>query len=180
MILSCAEAETIYKTRNKLRKALKEKEILRIERGYYSKDKFVNPIELIVKKYPNYIISKDTAFYIHGLTDVIPNKIDLSTPRVTAKINDEKINQMFVSEKFFEIGKTKMTFEGVEVNVYDKERMLIELMRNQKSVALDYYIEIINSYRQIKNELNITKITEYMKNFKNENFIYDKIMKAVM
>ena len=58
--------------------------------------------------------------------------------------------------------------------------MLIELIRNQKSTQLDYYVEILNSYRQIKNELNFNKIIKYMKNFKIEKFIYEKIMKEVM
>lgn len=74
----------------------------------------------------------DSAFYFHNLTDVIPNKITLATKRNALRIKDNKITQVFTSEKLFEIGKTQIVVEGATINIYDKERMLIELIRNRK------------------------------------------------
>lgn len=41
--------------------------------GLYSDKEFVNPLEIIVKKYPNAIFTCASAFYHFDLTDVIPS-----------------------------------------------------------------------------------------------------------
>ena len=102
----------------------------------------------------------DSAFYFHNLTDVIPSKINLAIERNSSRIKDEKINQVLIIKKLFEIGKMQMTVEGATINVYDKERMLIELIRNKNQIAFDYYKEIISNYRKIINDLDISKIED--------------------
>lgn len=180
MIFNYNEMMQKYKTEYKINKAIEKQEIFKIERGIYSDKENVNPTEVIVKKYPNAIFSNDTAYYMHDLTDVIPRKLDLSTKRHSLKINDVNINQFFVSEKFFEIGKIQMEYEGVLVNIYDKERMLIELIRNQKSMPLDYYKEILVSYRKIADKLEAWKLDEYASKFpKLQSFIFNKLIKEV-
>ena len=57
--------------------------------------------------------------------------------------------------------------------------MLIELIINRNSIGFDYYKEIIQNYREIKETLNIKKIAEYISNFAIENYLYDVIMKEV-
>lgn len=179
MIFNYTEMMEKYKTEYKINKAIANKEFFKIERGIYSDTENVNPIEVIVKKYPNAIFSNDTAYYMHGLTDVIPRKLDLATKRHSLKIKDENINQYFVSEKFFEIGKIQMEYEGIIINIYNKERMLIEMIRNQKSTPFDYYKEIMNSYRKIANKLDMWEITEYISKFKYNKLILKTIQKEV-
>jgi len=57
--------------------------------------------------------------------------------------------------------------------------MLIEIIRDQKTMPFDYYKEIINSYRNIGDKLNMRKLEKYMENFKNEYFILKTIQKEV-
>ena len=57
--------------------------------------------------------------------------------------------------------------------------MLIELIRNRKSLGFDYYKEIINNYREIKDSLSTKKIEEYISKFSIEDHLYDVIMKEV-
>lgn len=45
----------------------------------------------------------------------------------------------------------------MEVKIYDRERMLIELIRNRNSIGFDYYKEIIQNYREIKDTLSTKK-----------------------
>ena len=47
--------------------------------------------------------------------------------------------------------------------------MLIELIRNRKSYGFDYYKEIMNNYRELKDQLDMGKITEYIKVFLLKN-----------
>ncbi len=57
--------------------------------------------------------------------------------------------------------------------------MLIELVRNRKTLGFDYYKEIIGNYREIKDSLNTKKLAEYISKFAIEDHLYDVIMKEV-
>ena len=179
MIFLYKELIKKYKSNYKIKKLIEEGKIFKIEKGIYSDKKGVNYLEIISKKYPNAIFTMDSAFYYHNLTDVIPEKEYLALKRDSTKISDNRIKVVYYQDKFFDIGKSTLSINGVEVKVYDKERMLIELIRNRNSIGFDYYKEIIENYREIKGTLNTTKIAKYISNFAMGNHLYDVIMKEV-
>ena len=153
--------------------------IFKIEKGVYSDSQNINYLEVLSKKYPNAIFTMDSAFYYHNLTDVIPEKECLALRRNSTKINDERIKVTYYQDKFFEIGRSILQVNGVNIQIYDKERMLIELIRNKKTIGFDYYKEIIGNYREIIDTLNTKKIAEYISKFAIENYLYDVIMREV-
>lgn len=179
MIYNHKEIKEKYKSDYKINKAIENKEIYKIEKNIYSDTKKTNYLEIISKKYTNAIFTMDSAFYFHNLTDVIPNKITLATKRNALRIKNDKITQVFISERLFEIGKTQMIVEEATINIYDKERMLIELIRNKNQIPFDYYKEIISNYRKRINDLNISKIEDYIEVFPYEEHIYDVLQREV-
>lgn len=48
-----------------------------------------------------------------------------------------------MTNHLFEIGKSQINYNNVQINIYNKERMLIELIRNKNTIPFDYYKEII-------------------------------------
>ena len=179
MIYNYKEIKEKYKNNYQIEKAIKEQKIYKIEKNIYSDKKNINYLEFISKKYPNAIFTMDSAFYFYNLTDVIPTKIDLAIERNSSRIKDNKINQILTIKKLFDIGKTQFEVEGVTINIYDKERMLIELIRNKKKMAFDYYKEIIKNYRKNINNLDISKIEEYIEKFPHEEHIYEILQNEV-
>ena len=179
MIYNYKEIKEKYKNNYKIEKAIKKGEIYKIEKNVYSDTKNVNYLELISKKYPNAIFTMDSAFYFHNLTDVIPSKINLAIERNSSRIKDEKINQVLIIKKLFEIGKMQMTVEGATINVYDKERMLIDLARNKNQIGYDLYKEIISNYRKLADSLDTQKIEEYLQYFVNGDKIFEIIQDEV-
>ncbi len=179
MILLYKELMNKYKSDYKIKKLIDEGKIVKVEKGIYSDNGNVNYLEILTKKYPDAVFTMNSAFYYHNLTDVIPDKEYLAIKRDSTKISDDRIKVIYYQDKFFDIGKTTIKVNGVEINIYDKERMLIELIRNEKSIGFDYYKEIINNYREIKDELNIKKISEYISNYAIEDYLYDVIIKEV-
>lgn len=179
MIYNFKEIKDKYKSNYQIRKAIKEKNIFKIDKNMYSDEEKPNYLEIISKKYPNAIFTMDSAFYFHNLTDVIPKKISLAISRNSSRIKDEKINQILVIERLFEIGKIEKIIEGTKINIYDRERMLIELIRNKNQMAFDYYKEIISNYRKNINNLDISKIEEYIESFPNEEHIYETLQREV-
>jgi predicted transcriptional regulator of viral defense system len=180
MLYTHKELKTIYKSDYQIKRKIAEGKIHKISRGIYSSTPSVHPMEIITKKYPSAIFTMDSAFYFHGLTDVIPRKIHLAMIRTSnRRIADCNIVAIYVLEKYIAIGKTKIDFDGVRINIYDKERMLIELVRSKKRLAFDYYKEIINSYRKIVDSLDIRAIEDYAKAFDTEEYIFKTIQEEV-
>ena len=161
MIYTYKELKEIYESDYQIQKAVKENNLYKIESGIYSDKQNNHYLDIFVKKYPNAIISGDSAYYYHNLTDVIPRKIFMTTDRTSGRFNDEHIIQSYSTPNYFNLGKTNIEFESVNINIYDKERMLIELVKNKNNIPYDYYKETIDNYRKIKNELDVYKLQEY-------------------
>ena len=162
-----------------LNKLIKNKKLFKIENGLYSDQEFVNPLEIIIKKYPNAIFTSDSAYYYYDLTDVIPDYFYLATKRTDSRISDKNIKQVFIPNELFELGKTQIEVENIKINIYDEERMLVELIRKKNIIPFDYYKEIITSYRKKIDKLDIYKIQEYISHYKNESSLYDTLMREV-
>lgn len=168
-----------YKSDYEIKKLIKEGILIKVEKGIYSDTNNVNYLEILTKKYPNAVFTMDSAFYYHNLTDVIPDKEHLALRRDSTKIKDDRIKIRYYQDNLFDIGKSILKVNNIDIQIYDKERMLIELIRNRNSLGFDYYKEIINNYREIRETLNTKKIAEYISKFSIENYLYDVIMKEV-
>ena len=160
-------------------KKVENKELYKIESGLYSNTEKYNPLEYIVKKYPNSIFTSESAFFYLGLTDYIPSKYNLATKHNAKKIENDKINQIFMANHLFEIGKSELNYNNVTVNIYNKERMLIELIRNKNVFGFDYYKEIITNYREIADEIDMSLLADYLEKFTNGKNIFEIIHREV-
>ena len=112
-----------------IEKKIEEGELFKVGKGIYSEKKYVPEIAMFVYKYPNAVVTMKSAFFFHGLTAVIPDECDLARTRDAAKIKDERVKQYFVPDDFFEEGIETADYKGYDIRIYNKERMLIELVR---------------------------------------------------
>ena len=179
MLYTRKEISNIYNSTYQLNKAIYEKKIFKIQNGIYSDEEYVNPLAVVTKKYPKFIFTMDSAFYYWNLTDVIPDKFCLATKQTSIRINEEDIKQSFVDDEIFVIGKTILKVENTEINIYNKERMLVELIRKKNQLPFDYYKEIVNNYRKIANDLDTFKIAEYISYYKNEEILFDRLQSEI-
>ena len=179
MLFTFKELKKKYGSQYKVATAVKNGEIFKVEKGIYSNEKHINGIELVTKKYPNAIFTMDSAFYYYDLTDVIPRQYHLAILEKRKKITKKSVKLYYVKEKHFELGRTTFKTHNTTVNIYDKEKMLVELVRNRNSVGFDYYKEIINNYRKIADELDTRVIEDYLEYYKNRDNIFETIMNEV-
>lgn len=164
-----------FRSDKKIKEALENKDLYKLNCGLYSEKEEYSELEYITKKYENAIFNSDRAFFYHGLTDNIPKYYHLSTKKKAKKINNDKIIQTFMEDKYFNIGESFIYYNNVKIRIYDKERMLIELVRNKNSISYDMYKEVINNYRAIIDNLNLLKLQDYLNKFKNK----DKYLKII-
>lgn len=179
MLYSYSELIKKYKTRYNIQKALETHEIYKLEHGIYSDKKIVDPLILYSKKYPYAVITMDSAFYYYNLTDVIPNKVYLATPRKYRTIKNNRIVQIFSEKNTLYAGRTSVVINNQDVYMYDRERLLVELIRKRKQLPFDYYKEIIANYREIVDELDMQKIESYLSLFKNDLNLSEALQREV-
>ncbi|MBO4701829.1 MAG: hypothetical protein J5625_04105 [Lachnospiraceae bacterium] len=180
MLLSYNEAIEQYGNAYKLAKAVADGSVFKIEDGIYSTKKHVSELGIIMKKYPKAVLTGEYAFYVHGLTNLIPEKYDIATPSKSAKLSDNRIKQIYVKEDIFNLGIEEKEENDVQIRIYDKERMLIELLRAKNSMPYDLYKEIIVHYREIIYDLEIWRIQQYASVFPKSKMISKALDEEVL
>lgn len=175
MILTYEECIKRYGTDYKVKKEIEAGRLFQKEKGIYTDQKYCSDLSIVTVKYPRAIFTGESAYYYYGLTDVIPDCYHLATKRTDSRIKNLSIKQYFVNENLFDIGKVTMVYNGVQINIYSKERLLVDLIRQKHKMPYDYYKEIINSYRRIADELDYFQVEECVSQLRNR----DSILKAI-
>ncbi len=163
-----------------VRRKMAAGELYRLGRNIYAEKKYVPELALLAYKYPNAVVTMHTAFYLYGMTDVIPDYYDFATDRDAPKIPDNRVHQYFQPGKFFNIGVTQMDYKGYQISIYNRERMLIELLRYKTKLPFDYYKEIIRYYRKITPELDIQMVQDYAFSSPKSNKVFETLQLEVL
>lgn len=119
-------------------KNIQEGHLFITEKGLYSEDRYVPELEIIMKKYPNAILTLNSAFYYYGLTDTIPDHYYVATPKSNRKIEDVRVKFSFdlykeiisnyrklihkmdmtqIMEYAYELPKTNMVMETIRLEI---------------------------------------------------------------
>lgn len=180
MLITYSQCIEKYHSDYQIQKALNSGALFKIEPGVYSDKETASELAVIACKYPGAVLTMNSAFYYHGLTDVIPDQYYLATKKSARGIRDSRVKQVFVPEDCFPLGIISMQRRDALIQIYDRERMLIELLRFRNLLPFDYYKEILKNYREIAEDLDIPRIEEYagifpkskliLKTLKNEVF----------
>ena len=163
-----------------IRQQVKHGDLFRVGKAVYSREENVPYIAVLSYKYPNAVVTMYSAFYMHRLTDVIPDKYYLATDRNAAKIRESNVKQYFVPKDFFDQGIERIEQKGYNIPIYSKERMLIELLRYKSKLPFDYYKEIIRNYRRIMPRLNIQVIQDLALESPKSNKILETLQLEVL
>lgn len=171
MLYSYQECFSKYKSDYQIRKAIEKGELFQLEKGIYSDSEYASHLEICAKKYPNAVVTMHSAFYHYGLTDTIPDYSHLATDRDAAKIKDNRVKQSFIPGEVLKLGVVSEPQADYVINIYSKERLLIELVRYKSKLPYDYYKEIIGRYRKLIYELDIQEIEKIVSAFPKSNKI---------
>lgn len=180
MILTYKECIEQFGSDYMIKKEISEGNLFQKEKGLYSDKELCSELELIVAKYPRAIFTSESAYYYHGMTDVIPACYCLATQRGDTRIKDERVKQFFVNEELYNIGRQNITYQNTNIIIYSKERLLVDLVRFRSKLSLDYYKEIIGNYRRIVDELDFFSIEDYAGMLRYGKKIMDAIQLEVM
>ncbi len=161
MIYTYKECIKKYKTNYEIKKRITNGSLVRVHRGIYSDNDYETELAIISKTYPEAVFTLNSAFYYQSLTDTIPRSYYMITDKDFTKIKDIRVIQFFDNNNSLEIGVETKVYNGTEIRIFNRERLLIELIRNKNKFSFDYYKEIITNYRKVIYELDIQAIQEY-------------------
>jgi len=155
---------------------VKKMNLKKIAPGFYADDNYViDNYFIIQKRYPKYIYSGLSALYLLGLTDKIPNIMEVSAPQnyhpSRNKMNSFAIRKIS-NEKIYVLGiKEEKTMFGNVVKTYDAERTICDLVKNREKYDGETFIKALKLYtRKINNQ---TKLFKYSKELGIEKKVYD-------
>ena len=113
-------------------------------------------------RYPKTVYSGFTALYFYNLTEVYPSEYDITVPSNYHVDNINKNHNVIkCKSENFDIGITKVkTSLGYEVNVYDRERCICDLIRFRNKFDLEQVKKSVKMYVNDKNK-DINKLREY-------------------
>ena len=180
MLMTTSECMAKYGSFYRIAQAVRKGELCKVARGVYSDDRRHRSAELLLKKYPTAAVTMLSAYYYYGFTDNVPDKIHLAVERDGTKIRDENVVEYFVPKGTGGIGVVNTVLHGMELRIFDKERLLIETMRMRTKLPLDLYHEVIGSYRKEVDALYPAKIEDYLESFPKSNVIFDAIKREVL
>lgn len=171
-----------YGSTYQVSKMVEAKGLTKIVPGLYTDKPYPNPNAIICALYPQAILTMDSAFYLHGLTDVIPDLVHVATPRNSTRIRETpvSIRQYFMEKKLMQSGIDEFLIEQTPVRVFSREHMLVELLRSSARLAPDYYKELVRSYRKIAPELDMSEVENTLYLYKRSDSLFDKLQKEVL
>lgn len=154
----------IYK--DLLKELIVKEEIVRIAGGLYGlPNEEIDEYLYFTHRVPNGVFSHETAAYLHGLTTRMPlyYVMSVKTGDNVSRITKIKDNIVFKYNKsdFQSIGKTiiKNPF-GREVPVFDKERTILDFIKDKNRIDSQVFSETLKSYFE-SNDQNLLKLTQY-------------------
>lgn len=163
-----------------INKLVKEGKLFKQEKGIYSDERYVPELQVISMKYPKAVFTLNSAFFYHNLTDVIPDQYYLMTSRGAAQIADKRVVQIFENSDNLMMGAEFFLQNGIQIQMYNKERMLVELLRNKNKLPFDYYKEILGNYRRIIHEMDIPMIQDYAYALPKSGMIMEALQMEVL
>ena len=175
MIYTYKECNEKWSSDYQIKRQISAGNLFQIEKGIYSTTPDVSALAVISVKYPKAIITMDSAFFFHGLTDVIPDEYHIATDKHSIHISDKRVRQYYIPSDILSTGVTSMIRRDATIKIYDKERMLIELLRYKNKLPFDYYKEILRNYRNLIYELDIERIQEYAAVFPKSKMISEAL-----
>ena len=143
-----------------------KKELEKITNGLYAlPSENIDEYLYFSYRIPKGIFSHETAAYLQGLSTRMP-LVYVMTVKVgdnVSRVKSVRDNIIFkyVKKDYYDIGKINMVSPfGREISVYDKERTILDIIKDKERIDVQVFSEVIKSYFASK-EKNLLKLSKY-------------------
>lgn len=160
--------------RSYLSKLTKDNKIERISRGVYiKKNTLVDEFVVLQSKSKYVIYSNTTALYLHGFSNRIPIKYDITVKSgyKGSLQKEDNVNLFYTKDELLNLGVINYKLNsGNIIKVYDLDKTICDIIKNKKKIDAEIFNKAIRDYFYSKNK-NTLKLYEYAKKMN----IYNKV-----
>ena len=128
MYYTYKEIKNEYGNDYQIKEAINNHEIYKIKPGLYTDQKNLDQYAIVFKSIKKAILTLQSAFYYYGLTDYIPEQIVVATPKNSYSVQIEGVKQIFMSNKYLDIGQKTIRKNGYNLKIYDIIYLLCKLI----------------------------------------------------
>ncbi len=157
-----------------LTKLIKDDKIERVSRGVYiKKNEFVDEFVILQSKSKNAIYSNTTALYLHGFSNRIPIKYDITINNGYngSLQKEDNVNLFYTKRELLELGVIDYKLDsGNIIRVYDLDKTICDIIKNKKKIDAEIFNKAVREYFYSKKK-NTLKLYEYAKKMN----IYNKV-----
>ncbi len=144
---------------------VESKDVIRIKNGYYTYgiERFSEE-DLVAKLFPDGVLCMESALYAYGYISHKPYgfhiAVDKNTSKSRFKMDYPKVIPYYTEPEVLTIGVSKITYEGSEFQIYDKDRLICDCLKYESKMNREDFKEAIQAY--IKDEdKDISALMEY-------------------
>ena len=160
--------------RTYLTKLIKKNTIERVSRGVYiKKNVLVDEFVVLQSKSKYAIYSNTTALYLHGLSNRIPIRYDITIKSgYKGSLQKEKnVNLFYTKKELLKLGVINYKLDsGNIIRVYDLDKTICDIIKNKKKIDAEIFNKAIKEYFYSKKK-NTLNLYEYAKKMN----IYNKV-----
>ncbi len=136
-----------------LTRLVEESILTRVDRGIYiSKDGDYDEHYFFQHRFKRTVFSYETALYLQGLTDKIPQIMEVSIP-YSYKINNvpNNVELYYVKNEIVDMGAIEVkTIYQNKVRAYNIERIICDFIQNKSNIDPETYAKTIREYASSK------------------------------
>ena len=158
--------------RTYLTKLTKKNKIERVSRGVYiKKNELVDEFVILQSKSKNAIYSNTTALYLHGFSNRIPIKYDIT---INSGYNgslqkEDNVKLFYTKRELLELGVINYKLDsGNIIRVYDLDKTICDIIKNKKKIDAEIFNKAIREYFYSRKK-NTLKLCEYAKKMNIDN-----------
>lgn len=153
---------------------LESDEIVKTNRGVYQKHNvFDDTLFNYQAGKSKMIYSHFTALFLHQLSDRDPEHPMVTVPSGyhTSTLRKNGLEVYTIQNRLFELGKIKIkTMFGNEIDVYNVERSICDIVRSRNKLDQDLMYQVIKNYIQSHSK-DLNRLMNYAKEFHVDNVI---------
>jgi len=142
--------------------------IEKVKRGYYQwiYEYADSDVVLLKKLFPDAVFCMETACFYYWYSDRTPSQWNFAIDRRVSK-NRTNIDYPFLKvyrteQKLLTLGMTKYTIDGIEVNMYDRDRTVCDCLRYMDQMDKEIFNKVIQNYVKDPKK-NIPNLIKYAK-----------------
>ena len=157
-----------------LYKLCKEDKIHRIVKGQYIlPDDMQDELLSISKRSDKIIFSHETALFLHGISDRTPFEHTITAPSgcIPSTSIKSECKVYYIKPELFDLGRTMLqTPAGNNVQAYDLERTICDVIRSRNKVGTETFLAALKMYAASPKK-NLNKLNTYAKQLRVEKVL---------